>query len=30
MDHADTVRGLYAALNAGDLDGFSDIQSRPS
>jgi ketosteroid isomerase-like protein len=22
MDHADTVRGLYAALNAGDLDGF--------
>jgi steroid delta-isomerase-like uncharacterized protein len=23
MDHADTMRGLYAALNAGDLDGFS-------
>ena len=22
VDHADTVRGLYAALNAGDLDGF--------
>ena len=22
MDHADTLRGLYAALNAGDLDGF--------
>ena len=22
MDHAETVRGLYAALNAGDLDGF--------
>ena len=22
MDHADTVRGLYTALNAGDLDGF--------
>ena len=22
MDHADTMRGLYAALNAGDLDGF--------
>jgi steroid delta-isomerase-like uncharacterized protein len=23
MNHADTMRGLYAALNAGDLDGFS-------
>ena len=23
MDHAETMRGLYAALNAGDLDGFS-------
>ena len=23
MDHADTMRGLYAALNAGNLDGFS-------
>ena len=22
MDHADTVRGFYAAINAGDLDGF--------
>ena len=22
MDHADTMRGLYTALNAGDLDGF--------
>ena len=22
MDYAETVRGLYAALNAGDLDGF--------
>ena len=22
MDHADTLRGLYAALNAGDLDRF--------
>jgi steroid delta-isomerase-like uncharacterized protein len=22
MDHAETVRGLYAALNAGDLDSF--------
>ena len=22
MDHADTMRGLYMALNAGDLDGF--------
>ena len=22
MDHAETMRGLYAALNAGDLDGF--------
>ena len=23
MDHAETMRGLYAALNAGDLDGFA-------
>ena len=23
MDHAETMRGLYAALSAGDLDGFS-------
>ena len=23
MDHAETMRGLYAALNAGDMDGFS-------
>jgi steroid delta-isomerase-like uncharacterized protein len=22
MDHAETMRGLYAALNAGDMDGF--------
>ena len=22
MDHAETARGLYAALNAGDVDGF--------
>ena len=22
MDHAETMRGLYAALNAGDLDGW--------
>lgn len=23
MDHAETMRGLYVALNAGDIDGFS-------
>jgi steroid delta-isomerase-like uncharacterized protein len=25
MDHAETMRGLYAALNAGDMDGFSAV-----
>jgi steroid delta-isomerase-like uncharacterized protein len=25
MDHADTMRGLYAALNAGDMDSFSAV-----
>ena len=23
MDHAATVRGMYASINAGDIDGFA-------